>query len=272
MVNWQDYFDRDAGVMDWEGFYADGGKIEDIPQNIRDSFGVDGGAYNNDINVQSGGGGGTGGSGGGGDYKSFVDWLEGRIEPWVEETAPIRETFRRWLDLGGVEAGKEGAIARSAEGAAQRAGEGAAGMGMQNSGMNQAMQGSIWGQAMPAVLQNRTQNMTQAGGILSGLSEQLASLLRGQMGPGASAFHSIYGRAPFSGIWQSGGNQTAPFQGFGWPLTENVGGPDGGGGKDGPKPRGDTGDRQTSGVPQGCYKVFDRDGNWVSTDCSGQQF
>lgn len=136
-----------------------------------------------------------GGGGLEGSYEDFISWTEGRIEPWMEETAPIRDTFRRWLDLGGVEAGAEGAIARGAEGAAQRAGEGAAGMGMQNSGMNQAMQGSIWGQTMPAILQNRSQNMATAGGVLSGLSSQLAGLLGGQMGAGSSAFGSVYGRS-----------------------------------------------------------------------------
>jgi hypothetical protein len=189
MPNWEDYFDREAGVMDWEGFYAAGGTDEMIPQNVRDSFGGEhGGAYPTQGGINAGGS--TGGidGGGTGSYEDFLKWTEGRLQPWYEETTPVRDTFRRWLDLGGVEAGREGQIARHAEGAALRAGEGAAGMGMQT---------------LPAVLANRRENMGMAGGVLSGLSSQLAGLLRGQMGSGASAFGSIYGRNPYGGQWRS---------------------------------------------------------------------
>lgn len=199
-MDWKGYFDRELGVFDYDRWYADGGTEADLPDTIRDN--EDNPQRNRgNINVS---GDIDGGSGGG--ITDFREFLDAQLEPWVDETDPIREHFREWLKLEGVAPGKEGEIASFAQAASTRAADAAGSSGMFFSGIHEGEQQGIWQATMRDALESRRARTETAGGILSGLSGQLADLL----GRGISEGGEIYGP----------GNQRAPFQGM-WGRTES---------------------------------------------------
>lgn len=194
-MDWKDYFNRDLGVFDYDRFYADGGTETDLPDTIRDN---EDNPKRNRGNISVSGdidGDETGG------LTGYGDFLEGLIEPWEEETDPIRETFREWLQLEGVSPGDEGAIATFAQDASTRAADAAGGTGMFFSGQHAGEQQGIWQGTMRDVLQERRKRTETAGGILSGLSGQLADMLGRGITGGASITSAESGQAPFGGQW-----------------------------------------------------------------------
>lgn len=97
-VNWEDYFDRDQGIMDWEGFTRAGGSMDMVPQNIRDSFGQGGGAYGGGYNVQTGTGGGLMGGPGGGEMLSPADWQKEYISGGLDYLKENRDILMGRMD------------------------------------------------------------------------------------------------------------------------------------------------------------------------------